>query len=180
MTDSVPVSELRALLEHAKLSLFARQDLELKLPRYAPALLAAYEERERLKEDVMWRSEVLSMIVARLELHGCCHEGKSCDSTPPMCYDDWITCVVAKREREIKRLREERDQAQQRQELAEFAGDCAGQTISNAWEERYMEALGLLAEAEVFVPHDCTDPSVLGERIKALRASAAGGEETKT
>ncbi len=54
-----------------------------------------------------WAEEVLAMIAARLEALGCQHPGLSHQSTPPMFYDDWIACVVGKREAESARLREQ-------------------------------------------------------------------------
>ena len=55
--------------------------------------------------EIEWRDDVLGMIVQRLIHLGCCCEEHDGSSTPPMSYDDWITCVVAKRERNIKRLK---------------------------------------------------------------------------
>lgn len=57
-----------------------------------------------------WEREVLSMVRDRLIALGCCHDapgGQSAhESTPPMMYPEWISCVVAKRDREAAAFRE--------------------------------------------------------------------------
>jgi hypothetical protein len=58
----------------------------------------------RLTEELDSSDGCLNMIAERLEALGCQHEGSSHESTPPMMYDDWIRCCVAKREKEIARL----------------------------------------------------------------------------
>ena len=51
-------------------------------------------------------NEILADIAATLAALGCCHEkhGRDAGSTPPMFYAEWIRCVVARREQEIRRL----------------------------------------------------------------------------
>lgn len=50
---------------------------------------------QKLIDEVAWRQEVLNMIATRLVEHGCCCEANEAHTnTPPMNYDDWITCVV--------------------------------------------------------------------------------------
>lgn len=75
-----------------------------------------------------WAEEVLDMIAARLEALGCQHPGLSHQSTPPMFYDDWIACVVGKREAENARLRE---QAEALATALEHA--CSGQLSKVEW-----------------------------------------------
>lgn len=61
--------------------------------------------------------ECLSMIRQRLERIGCCHPPETHASTPPMSYDDWISCAVIKREKRIAEL--EAENAWLAKELAE-------------------------------------------------------------
>ena len=44
--------------------------------------------------EVVWQDEVLEMIRARLAMYPCMHRKHEGGSTPPMSYDDWISCVV--------------------------------------------------------------------------------------
>jgi hypothetical protein len=65
-------------------------------------------ERDRLREAAEMSDGCLSMVRDALKSLGCRCPDAAHDQTPPMCYDDWIGCVVAKREAQIRdRLRAE-------------------------------------------------------------------------
>lgn len=56
-------------------------------------------------DDYEIDSEIFRIIRDTLEAVGCLH-GKRCgESTPPMMYNDWIRCAIAKREQQIRKLR---------------------------------------------------------------------------
>ena len=61
-------------------------------------------EIDRLGRDIELYDGVFRMIAAQLKALGCCHNESAHDNTPLMMYDDWIRCVVRKRELEIQRL----------------------------------------------------------------------------
>lgn len=48
------------------------------------------------REDSSGWQECLSMVRDRLKAYGCTHGYSRDDATPPMMYDDWLSCVVAK------------------------------------------------------------------------------------
>lgn len=58
----------------------------------------ALAELERLERNLEMANGCLGMIREDLAALGCCH-GHDSSATPPMMYNDWIRCVVAKRER---------------------------------------------------------------------------------
>lgn len=49
-------------------------------------------------------SEIFSMIRETLQAVGCLHDESHGDATPPMMFNDWIRCAVAKREKRVKEL----------------------------------------------------------------------------
>jgi hypothetical protein len=68
--------------------------------------LQAYKERaKQLKSDLEMAGGCLNMVRDRLIAVGCCCKEPDHGATPPMMYDDWISCAVAKRELELARLR---------------------------------------------------------------------------
>lgn len=61
--------------------------------------VTAYEKLHgvSIEEDLQMSNECLDMVAARLDLHGCkCSPpGRSGHrETPPMSYDDWVSCAV--------------------------------------------------------------------------------------
>ena len=71
-----------------------------------PAVFFLAAEVRWQADELLWQGEVLIMIVEQLKALGCCCDPEHEDATPPMCYDDWIRCVVRKRELEIKKLKD--------------------------------------------------------------------------
>jgi len=79
--------------------------------------------------DLEWQS-VMSMIADRIAHFGgdvCCGEG-SRESTPPYSYDDWLTCVIVKREKKLKdriaELEAQLEQAREAVRLLNCMIDC--------------------------------------------------------
>lgn len=76
--------------------------------------MAKHKKKAKYADDPCpeWRAEVLAMIVARLSLYPCMHGQHDGRSTPPMNYDDWISCVVTRARKDA--VREERARARGR------------------------------------------------------------------
>ena len=73
-------------------------------------------DRVRLSEEMS--TDCFNMIRDELARIGCCHGDGDHAATPPMMFNDWIRCAVAKREQEITELKA--DNAELRARNAKF------------------------------------------------------------
>ena len=89
-----------------KLIILAKQVayLEGEVERMSDANLELYNRATARGNEIELGNGVFRMIAEQLKALGCCHDESTHDGTPAMMYDDWILCVVRKRELEIQRL----------------------------------------------------------------------------
>lgn len=101
-------------------------------------------ENKRLEEELSSSDECLIMVAERLQAYGCKCGPTAHKATPPMCYDDWITCVVNSKTEalraEVERLKAGHFTVEEVQDLCHGLQECDVGRFRRGFEE-YQEKL---------------------------------------